>query len=79
MKKTKIMGISLSSITDAEPERLVHPDILSAHEKLKLAYNRARYAMTYRTGKPGKAMRDELEISRSNLAAFERVHGLTRK
>lgn len=76
----KTTGIeSLWNITDSgvdEPIPL-SKEILQEHARLQREYTSAVYRMGSAGKKTPKSLRDNEEVARANLRAFERRHGLT--
>ena len=71
----KMTGIeSLLSTTD-QPK--VTKEVLEEHARLKYKFERALERAAGTRGRVGRALMEEEEVSRSNLRAFERRHGLT--
>jgi len=75
MTGKKTMGIE--SLWNTTEEKPVHSkEIIERHHRLIREYETALYKKG-RMQRGSKSLRDEEEVSRANLRAFERLHGLT--
>lgn len=75
MTGKKTMGIeSLWSTTEDKPTH--SKEVIERHHRLVREYQTALYKKG-RVQRGSKSLRDDEEVARSNLRAFERLHGLT--
>jgi hypothetical protein len=71
------MTMGIGSLLSTTSGPTVTKEVLEEHEKLKYKFDRALEKAAGTRGRVGRALMEEEEVARSNLRAFERLHGLT--
>jgi hypothetical protein len=71
------MTTGIGSLLNTTNQPSVTKEILQEHGRLKYKFERALEKAAGTRGRVGRALMEEEEVARSNLRAFERLHGLT--
>lgn len=71
------MTTGIGSLLNITNQPSVTKEILEEHGRLKYKFERALEKAAGTRGRVGRALMEEEEVARSNLRAFERLHGLT--
>ena len=71
------MTMGIGSLLSTTSGPTATKEVLEEHEKLKYKFGRALEKAAGTRGRVGRALMEEEEVARSNLRAFERLHGLT--